>query len=83
MISIIPNRRPNDEGSVSLKEIHDALDASDISSLGKEILVSLFLNEEAPTEIAARLKMNPSQIKKEKEQAIAIARQCEQLVRLV
>lgn len=83
LINTIPDWPRSCENSITYDGIHAALDDAGVTSLGKEILISLFLDQEPSSQLARRLKMTTVRLKQEKESALATARNSTVLAGLV
>jgi hypothetical protein len=83
MINAIPDWPRSYENSMTYEGIHAALDDAGVTALGKEILISLFLDQEPSSQLARRLKMTTVRLKQEKESALTTARNSTVLAGLV
>lgn len=88
MIDFIIDTRPMDEvekdnSRDAFELIHQSLDDAGVSPLGKEILISVYMRDETCPQVAERLDMNVSKIRREKQIALRRARTSKALSALV
>jgi len=82
MINTIPSKSI-EEGHDLYDNVQQALDSAGISALGKEILVASFMYDSSCPQIADRLNISVTKIRREKKIALRLAKASKQLAALV
>ena len=76
---LVPDRTNRLDMGAFHEALGEAMDRAGISPMGKEILVSYYVNEEKPTDTAEKLGISIHKYKTEKAKAISCARSCPEL----